>query len=294
MKLIQIGKLCSDAELKISFDTTIDKLEPLSGSNHGKASLTWINEKNIDQLNVLENTSVIVPRISGVDLVNNSLNYVITDNPRRLFQMIVKEYFIEEEVCMIAKSSCIHPSVKYGENVSVGENVVIEKDCILGNNVIIDHNTVIKRKTIIGNNVIIGCNSTIGGCGAGYEKNNLGDYEIIHHIGNVILEDNVEVGQNNTIDRAVLGSTILRKNVKTDNLVHIAHGVEVGRNTILTANAMVAGSSKIGENVWVGPSVSIMNKVIIGDNAFLGLGAVVLKSVESGDVMVGNPARKIR
>jgi UDP-3-O-[3-hydroxymyristoyl] glucosamine N-acyltransferase len=152
---------------------------------------------------------------------------------------------------------------------------------------------VIKKNTVIEANSSVGCNCTIGGVGFGYEKNSDGDFELIPHIGNVVLKNNVEVGNNTTIDRAVLGSAILHENVKVDNLVHIAHGVQIGRNSMIIANFMIAGSVIIGENSWIAPSSSILYKVVIEENVTVGLGAVVLKNVPKGDVIVGNPGRKL-
>ena len=121
-----------------------------------------------------------------------------------------------------------------------------------------------------------------------------GDFELIPHIGNVVIKDNVDIGNNTCIDRAVLGSTILEENVKVDNLVHIAHGVSVGRNSVVIANAMVAGSVKIGSNSWIAPSSSILNKKDVGDNSLVGMGAVVTKSIEDNTIVAGNPAKFIR
>jgi UDP-3-O-[3-hydroxymyristoyl] glucosamine N-acyltransferase len=108
-----------------------------------------------------------------------------------------------------------------------------------------------------------------------------------------VIEDGVEIGNNTTIDRAVLGSTFIRKNSKIDNLVHIAHGVEIGENSLIIANAMVAGSTSIGRNVWVAPSASIINKISVGDNSIIGMGAVVVRSVSEGQTIVGNPGKDI-
>ena len=116
---------------------------------------------------------------------------------------------------------------------------------------------------------------------------------MIPHIGNVVLGNNVEIGNNSCIDRAVLGSTILHDNVKVDNLVHIAHGVVIGKNSLIIANAMVAGSATIGEHVWVAPSASILNKKSIANNAVIGMGAVVLKNVNEGETIIGNPGKPL-
>jgi UDP-3-O-[3-hydroxymyristoyl] glucosamine N-acyltransferase len=187
----------------------------------------------------------------------------------------------------------IDPSVKIGKNASIGEYVVIEAGCILGDDVTIGHNTVVKRRTHIGNGVQIGSSNVIGGVGFGYEKDENGDYVVIPHVGNVVIENGVEIGNCTCVDRGVLGSTILRENCKIDNLVHIAHGVVVGRNALVIALALVAGSVEVGENAWIAPSSSIMQKVKIGKNATIGMGAVVLRNVGEGEVWVGNPAKKL-
>ena len=137
--------------------------------------------------------------------------------------------------------------------------------------------------------LVIGHSSTIGSDGFGYE-NGLR----FNHIGNVIIEEGVEIGSNTCIDRGTLGSTIIGKGVKIDNLVHIAHNVVIGEGSLIIACAMIAGSVTIGDNVWIGPSVSIAKGLYIGDNAVIGMGAVVLKDVPEGATMVGNPAKRIR
>ncbi|MBK6527865.1 MAG: hypothetical protein IPG07_21340 [Crocinitomicaceae bacterium] len=110
----------------------------------------------------------------------------------------------------------------------------------------------------------------------------------------MIIKSNVEIGNNVCIDRAVLGSTLIGENVKIDNLVHIAHGVSIGKNSLIIANSMIAGSCQIGENVWVAPSSSILQKLVLADNSLIGMGSVVVKNVEANSVVAGVPARKIK
>jgi UDP-3-O-[3-hydroxymyristoyl] glucosamine N-acyltransferase len=164
----------------------------------------------------------------------------------------------------------------------------------MGQNVKIGHNSVILDNTIIGSNVTIGCNNTIGGIGFGYEKNEFGEYELIKHIGNVVINDGVEIGNNTCIDRGVIGSTIIGENCKIDNLVHIAHGVNIGKNSLIIANSMIAGSVTIGENVWVAPSTSIINGVKIGDNSMTGIGTVVIRDIGNNELHIGIPSKKIK
>tara|TARA_Y100000034_G_scaffold122190_1_gene167351 strand:+ start:57 stop:800 length:744 start_codon:yes stop_codon:yes gene_type:complete len=145
-----------------------------------------------------------------------------------------------------------------------------------------------------GKNVQIGENCSIGNDGFQYIKDPMGDLIKFPHFGNVIIEDNVEIANNVCIDRGALSNTIIHKGAKIDNLVHIAHNVEIGENTMVIALAMVAGSVKIGKNCWISPSSCIKNKITIGDNVLIGMGAVVIKDVESNSVMIGNPAKLLR
>jgi len=296
--------------MKIDLKDIITKLKPLEYKgkehvviNHLKQledgsfsdALYWCSDKNIEKLKTLSSGTVIISK--NVNLQNSEMNFnlIIVENPRRYFMQVVKEYFATEQTFGISKSSIIHSSVILNKNnVFIGENVVIEKNVTIGENVFIGHNSVILSGTKIGNNARIGSNCTIGGIGFGYEKDENGNYEQIIHIGNVVLEENVEIGNNVAIDRAVMGSTFLGKNVKVDNLVHIAHGVKIGENSLVIAHTMIAGSVNIGKNVWVAPSSSILQKLNIGDDSVIGMSSNVLKDVEKGSVVAGNPAKKIR
>ncbi|MBL7884165.1 MAG: UDP-3-O-(3-hydroxymyristoyl)glucosamine N-acyltransferase [Bacteroidia bacterium] len=269
----------------------VKELIQLEARNQNENALYWCSDKNIKQLKDIEKGVVVCSTLVKSIGIKKSCNYLIVDSPRLAFQKIILEFFYQKPVASISDRASIHSSVQLKKNVSVGPNVLIEENCIVGENTSIGANSVILRNTIIGNNVQIGCNNTIGGVGFGYERNEKGEFELIPHIGNVIIRDRVEIGNNTCIDRAVLGSTLIEENVKVDNLVHIAHGVVIGRNSLVIANSMIAGSVVVGENVWIAPSTSVINKCTIEDNAFVGMGAVVLKSVASNTVVVGNPAR---
>ena len=272
----------------------IKQIIQLDVNNTNSDVLFWCHDKNLEKLYQIQYGTVICsPNIDKLQL-NSNCNYIIVESPRSVFQQVLKHFFINEIEKTIAKSAKIHPSVILGKDVLIGENVVIEEGSQIGDDAIILHNTVIFRNSIIGNHVVVGANCTIGGTGFGYERNEKGDYQFIPHIGNVIIKDHVEIGQNSCVDRGVIGSTILHENVKIDNLVHIAHGVEVDKNTLITANSMIAGSAKIGHDVWIAPSSSVMNNKSVGDHAFLGMGAVVLKDVGDNEVVVGNPAKLLR
>jgi UDP-3-O-[3-hydroxymyristoyl] glucosamine N-acyltransferase len=296
VELIDILTKLKPLEYKGKEKVIINYLKQLEDGNFSDA-LYWCSDKNFEKLKSLSSGTVIISKNTFDKLLDEKLNFncIIVENPRRYFMQVVKEFFAPKLIVGISKSSVIHESVKVNKNnVFIGENTVIENDSVIGDNVFIGHNTVILHGTVIGNNVRIGSNCTIGGIGFGYEKDENGNYEQIIHLGNVILDENVEIGNNVAIDRAVMGSTYLGKNVKVDNLVHIAHGVKVGENSLVIAHAMIAGSVNIGKNVWVAPSSSIMQKINVGDDSLIGMGSNVLKDVEKGTVVAGNPAKKIR
>lgn len=253
--------------------------------------LMWVNDKNIARLNNVEHGTIICSPL--FEAYKPGCNYIVTDKPRLVFKTILDEFFVPAVEPWIAPSASIAPGVKLGTNIYIGNNVVIEKDCVIGDNTVIGHNTVILHGTVIGNKVKIGSNNTIGGIGFGYEKDLDGIYSLIPHLGNVVIHDHVEIGNNTCIDRAVLGSTTLHEHAKIDNLVHIAHSVVIGKNSLVIAHAMIGGSTVIGENVWFAPAASVLNKKTIGDDAVIGMGAVVVKDVKAATTIVGNPGKPL-
>ena len=295
--------LLKEILLKINFvefegniDTQIHEVIQLNPNNTNRHAIFWCNNKNIFQLNNCKYGTVICSHSAKKEFkINEDCNYIFVENPRLVFSKIIKDFFLQDEKApYISQSAVIHPSAKIGLNVSIGHFTVIEENCIIEDNCKIGYNNTIHQKTHLHKNVKIGSNNTIGGIGFGYEKNEQGNYEILPHIGNVVIYENVEIGNNTCIDKAVLGSTKIHKNVKIDNLVHIAHGVEIGENSLIIANSMIGGSTKIGKNVWVAPSASLINKIEVNDNALIGLGAVVVKSVEESHIVAGNPAKFIK
>lgn len=277
-------------------DVEIKNIVQLSDAKDcGKDTVSWISDKKLSTLDFKINCVLICSEIAENHKCLEDAILIKVENPRQAFAVVLREFAeLDKEEVLIHSSAIIHPDAQIGLNFNCGPNVVIESDVIIGDNVSIGANTIIKKRTSISNNVSIGSNCTIGGIGFGYEKNENGKYVALPHLGGVIIEGNVEIGNNTCIDRAVLGFTRLRSNVKVDNLVHIAHGCDIGKNSLIIANAMVAGSVIIGENTWVAPSSSILNQLQIGSNVTVGMAAVVLKAVEDGDVVVGAPARSIK
>ncbi len=225
-------------------------------------------------------------------LPKNKTAYVITDDPKKITNECIKAFFIKNEFeTDIHPSAVIDPTVQIPKKIKIGPNVIIEKNVKLGEKCVIGANSVLHYNSIVGNNAIIKSNSVIGGTGFGYVLNNeTKEYEQIRHFGKVIIKDNVHIGSCTCIDRGSLSDTIIEDNVRIDNLVHIAHNVHIGKNSMVIACSMIAGSVKIGENCWVAPSASIRNGISIGDNSTVGLGSVVTGSVKDNKVVLGAPA----
>ncbi|MET0760282.1 MAG: UDP-3-O-(3-hydroxymyristoyl)glucosamine N-acyltransferase [Flavobacterium sp.] len=208
----------------------------------------------------------------------------------------------------IEQPSVISENVKYGENlylgsfsyiganVVLGNNVKIYPNCFIGDNVVFGDNVTIfagakiHSETKIGHHCVIQSGAIIGADGFGFAPNQDGTFSKIPQIGNVIIEDNVNVGSCTTIDRATMGSTIIRKGVKLDNQIQIAHNVEIGENTVIAAQTGVAGSTKIGKSCMIGGQVGIAGHLTIGNNVRIQAQSGVGKNVKDGEILQGSPA----
>jgi UDP-3-O-[3-hydroxymyristoyl] glucosamine N-acyltransferase LpxD len=179
-----------------------------------------------------------------------------------------------------------------GQNARLAAGVFLGRGVVIGEDVTIGPNTCLQHVTI-GNHSSIGANCSIGGQGFGLVWGADRGWVRFPHFGRVEIEERVEIGNNTCIDRGALGNTYVRTGARIDNLVHIAHNVDIGRHAMVIAHAMVAGSVTIGERGWIAPSAAIINQITIGAEAVVGLGAVVVKSVEAGVTVVGNPAKPL-
>jgi len=183
-----------------------------------------------------------------------------------------------------------------GENVKVGNGTKIYPHVYLGNNVKVGDNSIIQpgvkiyHDCVIGNNVIIHAGTVIGSDGFGFAPQADGSFQKVPQIGNVVVEDNVEIGANTTIDRATIGSTLIKAGAKLDNLIQIAHNVEIGNSTVVAAQAGISGSTKVGKGVMIGGQVGVVGHINIGDGAKINAQSGVSKSVEPGKAVTGSPA----
>ena len=206
-----------------------------------------------------------------------------------------------EENSFIAKNANLGEDIYVGaftyisNNASIGNNCKIFPQCYIGDNVKIGSNCIIYpgvkiyHNCVIGNNVIIHAGTVIGSDGFGFAPQN-GEYVKIAQIGNVVVEDNVEIGANTTIDRATLGSTIIKRGAKLDNLIQVAHNVEIGESTVMAAQVGVAGSTKVGKHCMIGGQVGFAGHITIGDNVNIGAQSGIPNNVDSKSNLLGYPA----
>lgn len=217
----------------------------------------------------------------------------LSKDAKKTMMEAAKTYFLRKPAATIHPHASIHPEAVVERNASIGSGVVIEQDVTIGEYCTIEPNVYIQSGTVIGNRVHIKANAVIGGNGFGYVKTENGSFEHLPHFGKVIIEDDVHIGSNTCIDRGSLSDTIIRKGVKIDNLVHIAHNVDIGEHTLVIACSMIAGSVKIGEQSWIAPAASIKNGITIGSHVTVGMSSLVLKSVEDGKTVAGVPAKEL-
>ena len=227
------------------------------------------------------------------------------------FAILLTEYskMVQANLTGIQQPAYIHATVKMGENIFIGafsylgENVVIGNNVkiypqvYLGNNVSIDDNSVlypgvvVHHDCVIGKNVSIHAGSVLGGDGFGYAPQKDGSFKKVPQIGNLQIEDNVEIGANTTIDRATIGSTVIKEGAKLDNLIQIAHNVEIGNNTVIAAQSGISGSTKIGKNVMIGGQAGVVGHIQIADGSKINAQSGVGKSIKVPNTSVtGSPA----
>lgn len=220
--------------------------------------------------------------------------YIISNNPRLDYLRVVSEFFVQPEIAAgVHPTATVEEGAKIGKNVSIGAHCYIASKVSIGDNTVIHPNTSIYGKVTIGADCYIKPGVVIGGPGFGFEFDENGIPIHFPHSGEVIIGNHVYIGANTTIDRATIDATIIKDNVKIDNLVHIAHNCTIDENTLVIAGTILCGGVTIGRNSWISPNSSIHQKIKIGDHCIVGMGSVVLRKVKSGDTVFGNPAEKL-
>ncbi|TMM31298.1 UDP-3-O-(3-hydroxymyristoyl)glucosamine N-acyltransferase [Polaribacter aestuariivivens] len=289
-----------------------EEVSTLSKIEEGKkGSLTFLSNPKYNSYLYTTNASVAIVNKSFIPEKEISTTLIKVENAYKSFSKLLEFYnevknnkqgreqphFISE-TAKIGKNEYVGAFAYIGENVKIGDHVKIYPNSYIGDNVTIGDNTTIfagvkiYSETVIGTNCKIHSGCVIGADGFGFAPNEKGEYKAIPQIGNVIIEDNVDIGSASTIDRATLGSTIIRKGVKLDNQIQIAHNVEVGKNTVIASQTGIAGSTKIGENCMFGGQVGIAGHLKIGNNVKILAQAGISKNIKDDEILNGSPAFK--
>ncbi|UKJ09395.1 UDP-3-O-(3-hydroxymyristoyl)glucosamine N-acyltransferase [Solitalea lacus] len=288
-------------------DVTVSTLAKIEEGTTGALSFL-ANPKYLPHLYTTNSSVVIVNK----DLVLTGevlCTLIRVDDAYSAFSILLEKYnTIKQNKSGIEQPSYISQSATVGDNLylgafayignnaKIGQNVKIYPQAYIGDNVKIGDNTTIfagvkiYSDCVIGNNVIIHSGTVIGSDGFGFAPQADGTYTKVAQIGNVVIEDNVEIGSNTSIDRATMGSTIIGKGVKIDNLIQIAHNVEIGANTVLAAQSGVSGSTKVGENCVIGGQVGIVGHITIAKGSQFGAQSGVHRTIEEeGKKWNGSP-----
>ena len=292
-------------------NSTINKLSKIENGDNNSLSFLG-NPKYNDYL--YKSTASIVIVNKSLELKEPVTPTLIRVEDANLAFSTLLEHFNNQQISKqgIDNESSISSNVKIGKNIYFGKYSIAENNVLIGNNVKIHSHVHISenveigdncivypgvklyRNTVIGKNCIIHSGTVIGSDGFGFNKDDKGNNLKVIHNGNVVIEDNVEIGSNCSIDRATLGSTILKSGVKIDNLVQIAHNVVVGNNTCIAAQVGIAGSTIIGDDCLIGGQVGISGHLKIGDRVQMQAKSGVLKNIEDDSVIMGYPAFNYR
>ena len=296
-----------DGEVFGNPDVEVYKLAKIEEGTTG--SLTFL--ANTKYANYLYSTSATIVIVNKSYELENEVKATLikVDDAYSSFSKLL-EYYNKIKLMKsgIEQPSVISEDVNYGDdlylgsfcyigkNVSIGNNVKIYPNSFIGDNVTIGDNCVffagvrIYSETEIGNHVTIHSGTIIGSDGFGFAPLEDGSFSKIPQIGNVVIEDYVEIGSCSTIDRATLGTTYIRKGAKLDNQIQVAHNVEIGENTVIAAQTGIAGSTKIGKNCMIGGQVGIAGHITIGDFVKIQAQSGIGKSLKDGEVVQGSPA----
>jgi UDP-3-O-[3-hydroxymyristoyl] glucosamine N-acyltransferase len=257
-----------------------------------KASIIIINDsQQVDKK--VDATLIRVPdAYSAFALILSTYDKMASENLTGIQQPV----YISESA-KLGENIFIGAFTYIGNNVTVGNNVKLFPQVYIGNNASVGDNAVlfpgvkIHHDCVIGESVTIHAGSVIGSDGFGFAPQQDGSFKKIPQIGNVVVEDNVEIGANATIDRATIGSTLIKAGAKLDNLIQIAHNVEVGNNTVIAAQAGISGSTKLGSNVMIGGQAGIVGHLLIADGSKINAQSGVSKSIKTPNTAVtGSPA----
>jgi UDP-3-O-[3-hydroxymyristoyl] glucosamine N-acyltransferase len=281
------GEVVGNEEVMVSKVSRIEEGE--------SGGLCFLANPKYEQYIYTTNASVVLVSKDFEPKEAISATQIKVEDPYSAFAALLKQYeqIMANPFQGIHESAFIDVTAKVGENVTIHPLAYVGHNAVIGNNCVLHSGAKVMHRCIIGNDCTLHAGVVIGGDGFGFAPNAANNYQKVPQIGNVVLEDNVEIGANATIDRATVGSTVIRKGVKLDNLVQIAHNVEIGENTVIAAQSGVAGSTKIGKNCMIGGQVGIVGHLKIGDGVMIAAQSGIGSDLKDGSIVQGSPAFEV-
>ena len=291
------GTLIGDGEVEISGAASLDDAQP--------GQITFIaSPKYLRKLETTKASAIIVSK----ETASAGKPLLVTPNPQLAFSKILHLFFVKpyqargidphawiSPTALLGNDLTLYPNVYIGERAHIGDRVTLHPGVYVGDDVSIGEdsllypNVTVYSGSVIGKRVILHSGAVIGADGFGYVKDGTKNVKI-PQVGKVIIEDDVEIGANSTIDRGALGPTIIRRGVKIDNLVQVAHSVEIGEDSLIVAQVGIAGSTKIGRNVILAGQVGVIDHLEIGDHVMVGAQSGVAQNLPSHQAFSGSPA----
>jgi UDP-3-O-[3-hydroxymyristoyl] glucosamine N-acyltransferase len=302
MKLEKVAELVAGT-LKGDGSVEISGVQGIEQAQAGQ--ITFLSKKKfLDELNSSKASAVLVN-----ESADTSIPQVIVASPELAFARLVREFHPEPkpepgvhdravvgenvklgEQVTLSAGVCIGDDVEIGDHVHIHPGVVVGKGCRIGSHTVIHPNVTLYRNTELGSHVILHAGVVIGSDGFGYTLDEKGAHYKINQIGRVVIEDHVEIGANSCVDRAAMGTTLIKQGTKIDNLVQVAHNCTVGEHSILVAQVGVAGSCTLGHHVVLAGQVGVGDHVTLGDQVTLTARSGTFRSIESNSVYGGHPA----
>ena len=312
-KIAQLAEM-TGSEVKGDGETVVDNACGVAESVN--TSVTFADQKNYLVGALKSKAAAIVSSYEICNQIDSDLKdektFLLTDHPRRVYAKIadiltprpyqsgeISEGAVIDQKSSLGENLSIHPGVVVAENVKIGDNsilapgVIIGPEVEIGKNCLLHPGVIIERDTVIENNVIIQSGAVIGSDGFGFATDKNGHHKIPQQ-GNVIIEAEVEIGANVTIDRGASGPTIIKRGTKLDNLIQIGHNVEVGEESLLVSQSGIAGSTKLGRRVTLGGQAGVVGHINLADNTIAAARAMVTSRTNEGDFISGAPAQPHR
>jgi UDP-3-O-[3-hydroxymyristoyl] glucosamine N-acyltransferase len=267
-------------------------LEGFSAISHPRPkTVSWVRREPESWPEVSGLVVIAPPELET--LPGNGLVARVT-NPRLAFAKALRHFARPPRPTGVEPTAVRGKDTVLGEDVYLGHGAVIGDGVTIGDRTVIHENVVIKDGCHLGRDCTIHPGAVIGSDGFGYVQDEDGEWIKFEHIGDVVIEDEVEIGANTCVDRAALSTTRIKRGAKIDNHCHIGHNSTVGERAIVTAQCMVGGHVEIEENAWIAPGAVLHNETRIGEGALVGYSALVLKDVPPGQVVAGVPAKVIK